>query len=71
MAEGEGEAGREDCAGADSDTDLVFDGLRSASTGAGEIDIDFASSIPPPEVTNGLSAVFFRQNDHFGLVSSP
>ena len=68
---GAGDAGLDDFAEAESGIGPEIDDRGSWSTGAGEPDIDLASRIPPPDVTNGFSAVFFRQNDHFGFASSP
>jgi hypothetical protein len=71
MVTGAGDAGLDDFAGAEAGMVPVLDGRGSMRTGAGVFDIDLASRIPPPDVTNGFSAVFFRQNDHFGFASSP
>jgi hypothetical protein len=71
MATGAGDAGLDDPAGAEAGMGPTLDGRGSMSTGAGELDIVLASRIPPPDVTNGFSAVFFRQKDHFGFTSSP
>jgi len=71
MVTGAGDAGLDDFAGAGAGDGPTLEGRGSIGIGAGELDIDLASRIPPPEVTNGFSAVFFRQNDHFGFASSP
>lgn len=71
MATGAGDAGLDHFDGAEAGTGLVLDDIGSMRTGAGEVEIDLASRIPPPEVTSGFSAVFLRQKDHFGLASSP
>lgn len=49
---------------------LLIDGLGSMDTGDGTEVADLTSSIPPPEVTSGLSGAALLQNDHLGLASS-
>lgn len=66
---GAGDAGLEPL-DAEPDTALLIEGLGSDGAGIGGLAMDFTSSIPPPDVTRGFSAVFFRQNDHFGFASS-
>jgi hypothetical protein len=67
---GAGEAGREVLVAIEADVALLTEGRDSIGAGVDELDIVLASSKPPPDVTNGFSAVFFLQNDHFGLASS-
>lgn len=71
IAGGAGDAGLDSRVGPGIGEASVFDDRGSNESGAGELDVDLASRIPPPDVTNGLSAVFLRQNDHLGLTSSP
>jgi hypothetical protein len=67
---GAGEAGLDVLVVMAADAALLTEGRDSIGAGVDEVDIDLASSMPPPDVTSAFSAVFFLQNDHFGLASS-
>ena len=70
MEGGAGEAGLDVLLADDTEAAELSGGRDSIGAGVDELEIDLASSIPPPDVTKGFSAVFFLQNDHFGLTSS-